>query len=83
MTRQKVKVSQVSSFVTKVLKKNKLIDGKTIEIMVTKYELIIRLREAKPRQEKKTKVASGWNLIPIDRKTAKFIAEDISLEYDH
>jgi len=83
MTRQKIKASQVSAFITKFLKKNKLIDGKTVEIMMTKNELIIRLVERASQQKKKTKVASGWNLIPLDRKTAKFIAEDIGLEYDY
>jgi hypothetical protein len=83
MTRQKIRASQVSAFITKFLKKNKLINGKTVEITMTKNELIIRLLESKSRQKKKTKVASGWNLIPLDRKMARFIAEDASLEYEH
>ncbi len=83
MTRQKIRASQVSAFITKFLKKNKLINGKTVEITVTKSELIIRLIEGEPRQKKKSKVASGWNLIPLDRKTARFIAEDAGLEYEH
>ena len=83
MTRLKIKASQVSAFITKFLKKNKLIDGKTLEITMTKNELIIRFVESESRQKKKMKVASGWNLIPLDRKTARFIAEDVSLEYEH
>ncbi len=83
MTRQKIKASQVSAFITKFLKKNKLINGNTIEVTMTKNELIIRFVESESRQKKKAKVASGWNLIPLDRKTARFIAEDISLEYEH
>jgi hypothetical protein len=26
-------------------------------------------------------MAAGWGLIPLDHETAKFIAEDIELEY--
>jgi len=82
MTRQKIKASQVSAFVTRFLKRNKLIDGKTVEVLITKDELTIRVGEKKVRPKKNTETAAGWGLIPLDRETAKFIAEDIELEYD-
>jgi hypothetical protein len=81
MTRQKVKASQVSSLVTKFLKKNNLIDGKTVEVLIKQNELTIRLGK-KSTRKKSAETASGWGLIPLDRETAKFIAEDIELEYD-
>lgn len=82
MTRQKIKASQVHSFVRSFLKKRKLTNGKTVEVLVTKNELTIRLGEKKLPQKKNTETASGWGLIPLDRETAKFIAEDVELEYD-
>ncbi|GEM_PF-5618337 len=82
MTRQKIKASQVSALVTKFLKKNKLIDGKTVEVLITKEEFTIRVGEKKLQPSQNTETAAGWGLIPLDRETAKFIAEDIDLEYD-
>ncbi len=82
MTRQKVKASQVHSFVTRFLKEKKRPDGKTVEVLITKNELTIRLDLKKSQQKKNTETAPGWGLIPLDRETAKFIAEDIELEYD-
>ncbi|MCI0694217.1 hypothetical protein L0337_19695 [candidate division KSB1 bacterium] len=82
MTHQKVKASQVHSFVTRFLKERKRTDGKTVEVLITKNELTIRLDPKKSQQKKNTETASGWGLIPLDRETAKFIAEDIELEYD-
>jgi len=38
-------------------------------------------KKIKTKKQQDTKVASGWGLIPLDRKTAKFVAEDIELEY--
>jgi len=82
MIRQQIKASQVSALVTKFLKRNKLIDGKTVEVVITKEEFTIRVGEKKLRPSQNTETAAGWGLIPLDRKTAKFIAEDIDLEYD-
>ena len=59
MTRQKIKASQVSAFVTKFLKRNKLIDGKTVEILITKDELTIRVGEKKLRPKKIQKPQRG------------------------
>jgi len=83
MLRQKVKAGQVSSLVVKFLKKNNLIDGKTVEVLIKQNELTIRLEEKKLLRKGNAEFASRWGLIPLDRKTAKFIAEDIDLEYDN
>jgi hypothetical protein len=82
MTRQKIKASQVNSFVTRFLKERTRANGKTVEVLITKNELTIRLGPKKSQQKKNLETAPGWGLIPLDRETAKFIAEDIELEYD-
>ncbi len=82
MTRQKIKASQVNSFVTRFLKERKHADGKTLEVLITRNELTIRISQKKSQQKKSTETAPGWGLIPLDRETAKFIAEDVELEYD-
>lgn len=83
MTRQKVKASQVNAIVVKFLQDNDLLNGKTVEIIITTKELRICREGGKISRKKNLEFASGWGLIPLDRKTAKFVAEDISLEYDN
>jgi len=67
---------------TEKMKKRLYHDGKTVEVLITKDELTIRVGEKKLRPPKNTETAAGWGLIPLNRETAKFIAEDIELEYD-